>query len=447
MNHFIGPALGQKDHRAVHSVPAVPAAATGVPYAAAAAQMRAMSRGQGMYVWDERGMRFLDGISGLSNVVAGYGHPALAAAAAAQLSRLSHDGHGALATHAALSELGAKLLAVLPAGLTRVCHIGSGAQAKAAMQDCARAFWQVAGRASKRIVIGQRQGHPTLGPLVPVLAGHHHIAQPYWFGYQGYLTEYEFGQAAARELETAVQALGPEQVAAFIAEPFQASGMIYPPYSYWPEIQRICRRYDILLCIDEVVGGFGRTGKWFASHHFGIQADAIALADGLSSGYVPMGALALSERLASALAQGGVALPADAGHGHPVGCAVALANLQLLDEGGLAAQVENDTGLYFQYCLRERFNGHPAVGEIQGSGMVAALQLSPEPDMKARFEHENAVGGLCAGKALENGLLVGAAGARIALAPALIASHAHIDELVDKLGQAVDDTAIALHLA
>ncbi len=445
MNHFIGPALAQKDHRASHAKRAVPTAEGAAADTTRAAPLHAISRGQGMHVWDKQGMRLLDGVSGLCNAVGGYGHPALGAAAAAQISRLRQGGLGALATQAALSELSARLLSILPQELTRVCHTGSGAQANALMQDCAQAFWQVAGRASKRIVIRQRQGHPN--PLGSAAAGLHHIAQPYWFGYHGYLTEYEFGQAAAGELEAAVQALGAEHVAAFIAEPFQTNGMIYPPYGYWPEIQRICRQYDMLLCIDEAAGCLGRSGKWFASDHFGIQADAIALGEGLSSGYAPVGALALSGRLADALAQGGMALPIAGGQRHALGCAMALAALHLLDEGGLAAQVGSDTGLYFQYCLRERFNGHPLAGEIQGSGMVAALQLTPGPGMKARFDQEHAVGALCVSKALANGLLVDAAGARIVLTPALIASHAHIDELIDKLGRAVNDTAIALHLA
>ncbi|EJN02969.1 aminotransferase [Herbaspirillum sp. YR522] len=455
MNHFVGSALAQKDYREIHVTRHL------LPFEDHAfvkpEHARVMVKGEGMYVWDDHGTRFLDGMSGLWCTAVGYGEPALAQAAAQQITQLSYCSQYFLNTHAPVAELTAKLFELLPPGYSRVLYTNSGSEANDLMARSVRRFWQLAGKPEKRIMIGRRNGYhgstATSAAMGGMEAMHafgtldleevRHIPQPYWFGYDGYLTEYEFGQAAARELEIKLLEVGPERVAGFVAEPFQgAGGMIYPPYSYWPEIQRICRQYDILLCLDEVVSGFGRTGKWFASEHFGIHADTMTLAKGLTSGYIPMGALVLSERIADTLAHhGGPFSHGFTYQGHPVASAVALANLRLLDEGGLVAQAEHDVGLYFQYCLRDRFNGHPIVGEIQGSGMIAALQLSSNPYEKGRLEKEALVGQYCSARAMELGLVVRSSGGRIIMAPALIANRSHIDELIDKLAQAVDDTA------
>lgn len=460
MNHFVGFALARKDYRAIHVSRHL------LPFedhrTLKPEHARVLVKGEGMYVWDDHGTRFLDGMSGLWCTAVGYGHPALKRAAASQIEQLSYSSQYFLTTHPPAAELSAKLFELLPPTFERVLYANSGSEVNDLMMRTVRRFWKLAGKPEKRTIIALRNGYhgSTLGSAS--LSGNdlmhgfgdinldevRHIPEPYWFGYDGYLTEYEFGQAAARELEIAILEAGADKVAAFVAEPFQgAGGMIYPPYSYWPEIQRICRQYDVLLCVDEVVGGFGRTGKWFASDHFGIEPDTMSLAKGLTSGYIPMGALALSRRIADTLAEcGGTFAHGFTYQGHPVAAAVALANLRLLDEGGLVAQVEHDTGLYFQHCLRDRFDCHPIVGEIHGSGMIGALQLSPNPADKVRFLKEDVVGQYCSRKALERGLIVRASAARIIMAPALIASHGEIDELIDKLGRAVDDTGRALNL-
>jgi len=460
MNHIVGPALAQKDYRAIHLSRHL------LPFEdhrrLKAADARVLMHGQGMYVWDDHGTRFLDAMSGLWCTAVGYGHPDLANAAQAQIHDLSFCSQFFHTTHPAVAELTAKLFELLPPNFGRLMYANSGSEVNDTMIRVVRRFWQLAGKPDKKILIsrhnayhgstvgsgslsGMQMMHEFGGLPIPDIS---FIGEPYWFGYRGDLTEHEFGLQAAQQLEIRLLELGPENVAAFVAEPFQgAGGMIYPPASYWPEIQRICRQYDVLLCADEVVGGFGRSGKWFAHEYFGFEPDTMSLAKALTSGVIPMGALVLSHRVADTLAEcGGVIAHGFTCQGHPVAAAVALANLRLLDEGGLVAQVEHHTGPYFQQCLRERFARHPLVGEIQGSGTVAALQLSPDGSNKARFANEMAAGNLCVRKAWEQGLIVRATAARIILAPALIAGRREIDELIDKLGRAVDQSAVALKL-
>lgn len=454
MNHIVGHFLARKDYRAIHVSRHL------LPFEdhrhLKPEHARVLVRARGMHVWDDAGNRLLDAMSGLWCTAVGYGRPELARAAAQQIDTQSFCSQYFLNTHPPVAELTSKLFELLAPEFERVLYTNSGSEANDLMMRVVRRFWALAGKPGKRIIIGRRNGYHGSTQGSAAISGidmlHdfggldlgevRHIGEPYWYGYRGELTEYEFGLVAARELETAILEAGADQVAAFVAEPFQgAGGMIYPPYSYWPEIQRICRQYDVLLCVDEVVGGFGRTGKWFASEHFGIEPDTMTLAKGLTSGTIPMGALALSRRIADTLAEcGGTFAHGFTYQGHPVAAAVALANLRLLDEGGLVQQVDCDTGLYFQHCLRERFDGHPIVGEVQGSGMVAALQLSPKPSARARFDKEDVVGYHCARQAQERGLIVRSSAARIILAPALIATHAQIDEIIDKLGDAVDAT-------
>lgn len=460
MNDIVGSALARKDYRAIHVARHL------LPFEdhlhLKPEHARVLVRGQGMYVWDDHGTRFLDAMSGLWCTAVGYGHPALQRAASAQIGTLSFCSQYFLNTHPAVGELTSRLFELLPLHDGRVLYANSGSEVNDLMMRSVRRFWALAGQPDKRIIIGRRNGYhgSTQGSaaISGIDAMHRfgdldlgevrHIGEPYWFGYTGKQSEYEFGLASARELETAILDAGADKVAAFVAEPFQgAGGMVYPPYSYWPEIQRICRHYDVLLCVDEVVGGFGRTGKWFACDHFGIEPDTMSLAKGLTSGVIPMGALVLSHRIADTLAEcGGPFAHGFTCQGHPVAAAVALANLRLLDEGGLVRQVEHDTGLYFQHCLRERFDGHPIVGEVQGSGMIAAVQLSPDPVARARFDNEDSVANHCARHALDHGLIVRSSRARIILAPALIATHGQIDTLVEKLGEAVDATGRALGL-
>jgi putrescine aminotransferase len=420
-----------------------------------------MVRGEGMNLWDSEGKCYLDGMSGLFCTALGYGREELVEAATRQMRQLSFCSPYLNTTHPAVGQLSEKLFAILPERYGRVAYCNSGSEANETLIRTVRRYWDVVGRPKKKIFIGRRNayhgstmGSASLGGLKHMhemgglpIPDIHHIGEPYWFGYQGDLTEAEFGLQAARELEEKILELGPNRVAAFVGEPFQAAaGFIFPPSTYWPEIQRICRKYDVLLCVDEVVGGFGRTGEWFSHQLYGIEPDTISIAKGLTSGYVPMGGLIMSSRISEAIVAGGVYSHCFTYQGHPLASTVASANLALLNEGGIVEKVRTDTGPYLHRALRETFSNHPLVWEVQGAGAAAALQLAPVKGKKQRFEDEGLVGAYCMQRGIEAGLLFRPNLARIILAPALTATRHDIDAIVSRVKRAVDRTAEALKM-
>jgi adenosylmethionine-8-amino-7-oxononanoate aminotransferase len=423
---------------------------------------RVMVKAKGMYLWDSEGKRYLDGMAGLWCTAVGYGREELIEAATCQLQDLSYYSLFFNTTHPPVVHLSEKIFELLPKNYSRIVYTNSGSEANEVLIRTVRRYWETVGKREKKILIardngyhGSTVGSASLGGFkfmhemgdLPI-PNIHHIGEPYWYGYQGELTEEEFGLKSAQELEAKILALGADKVAAFVAEPFQgAGGMIFPPATYWPEIQRVCRKYDVLLCADEVIGGFGRTGEWFAHQHFGFEPDTITVAKGLTSGYIPMGGLILSRRVAETVAeQGGVFAHGLTYQGHPVAAAVGLANLKLLDEGGIVNTVKSDTGPYLQNALREVFTDHPLVGEIHGAGAVAALQFARSKAEKKRFEQEGRISLFCARSAFDEGLIVRASIGRIIISPALIATRLEIDELVSKLKRAVDRTAKELRM-
>ncbi|UUY10296.1 aspartate aminotransferase family protein [Pseudomonas sp. J452] len=417
---------------------------------------RVMVRGEGLHLWDNEGKRYLDGMSGLWCTNLGYGRKDLAAAATRQLERLPYYNMFFHTTHPAVVELSELLFSLLPSHYSHAIYTNSGSEANEVLIRTVRRYWQILGKPQKKVMIGRWNGYHgstlgstalggmgfmhEMGGMLPDFA---HIGEPYWYVQGGELSEEEFGLKAARELEAKILELGAENVAAFVAEPFQgAGGMIFPPASYWAEVQRICRQYDVLLCADEVIGGFGRTGEWFAHQHFGFEPDTLTIAKGLTSGYIPMGGLVLSKRMAEVLVeQGGVFAHGLTYSGHPVAAAVAIANIKALRDEGVVNQVKNDSGPYLQQCLRQVFEGHPLVGEIQGAGLVAALQLCEDKPSRKRFANETDITWRCRTIGFEEGLIIRATGGRMIMAPALVATRGDIDELVSKTKLALDRTA------
>jgi putrescine aminotransferase len=273
------------------------------------------------------------------------------------------------------------------------------------------------------------------------IPGIEHINQPYWFENGRQLGRDEFGLVAARWLEEKIRIIGPEKVAAFIGEPVQgAGGVIIPPATYWPEIQRICDRYGILLVSDEVICGFGRTGRWFGCETFGAKPDLMTFAKGVTSGYVPLGGVMVGDRVARVLIeQGGEFEHGYTYSGHPVACAVGLANLRLIRELGLVERVHDDLGPYLAEAfasLRE----HPLVGDAETCGLMGALLLVRDKASLAPFSPQVGIGMVCRGHCFANGLIMRAVGNRMIIAPPLVITRAQIDEMTALIRRCLDLT-------
>jgi putrescine---pyruvate transaminase len=423
---------------------------------------RILTRGEGVYVWDADGNKLLDAFAGLWCVNLGYGRPELGRVAREQMDRLAYYNSFFQCTTEPTVRLAARLAELAPGDLNYAFFTNSGSEAVDTILRLVRHFWAVQDQPQKRIFIGRHNGYhgstvagASLGGMKGMhacgglpIADIHHIDAPYWFGEGGELSPEAFGLERARQLEAKILELGADRVAAFIAEPIQgAAGVIIPPASYWPEINRICRKYDVLLVADEVICGFGRTGQWFGSQYFGIEPDLMPVAKGLTSGYIPLGAVLFSERVAGVLRdRGGELAHGFTYGGHPVCTAVALENLRILQEEGIVERVRDDTGPYLQQrwmALAE----HPLVGEARIAGMMGAIELVPDRHERAYFPDRGRVGALCRDIALRNGLILRATWDAMLLSPPLVITREEIDELVDKTWQSLDMTAAELGLA
>jgi len=422
---------------------------------------RVIVRGEGLNLWDTDGNRYLDGMAGLWCTYLGYGRKDLNAAAFKQMEELVYYNLFFHTTHPRVVELSELMFDILPPHYSHAIYTNSGSEANELLIRTVRRYWQIMGKPDKKILIGRWNGYHgstlgtaalggmkfmhEMGGMLPDMA---HINEPYWYAYEGDLSEDAFGLQAAAELESKILELGADKVAAFVAEPFQgAGGMIFPPATYWAEIQRICRKYDVLLCADEVISGFGRTGEWFGHQHFGFEPDTLSIAKGLTSGYIPMGGLILSHKMGETLVEkGGVFAHGSTYGGHPVAAAVAIANLKALRSEGWVERVRDDTGPYLQKLLRDTFAGHPLIGQIQGHGLVAALQFAENKTTRKRFANENDIAWHCRSVGFEEGVIIRSTLGRMIMAPALVASHSELDELVEKTKRAVDRTGCELKL-
>jgi putrescine aminotransferase len=268
-----------------------------------------------------------------------------------------------------------------------------------------------------------------------------HIRQPYWYGEGGELSVEEFGLVAARALEEKILEIGPERVAAFIAEPVQGSGgVIVPPASYWPEIQGIVDRYGILLVADEVICGFGRTGEWFGSDYYGIRPDLMSVAKGLSSGYVPIGGVLIADRVAGPLIeQGGEFHHGFTYSGHPVACAVACATIEILRREKVIDRVRNEAAPHLARLWNELAD-HPLVGEARTLGLMGALELTPDKQSRRRFPKDAGVGTICRDICFESGLVMRAVGETMIVAPPLVISPEQLEELAVSARRCLDHT-------
>ena len=420
---------------------------------------RILTKGEGVYVWDSEGNKMLDAFAGLWCVNIGYGRKELGEVASKQMTQLAYYNSFFSCTTEPTVRLAAKLAELCPGDLNHVFFSNSGSEANDTILRMVRHFWAVQGQPKKNVFIGRLNGYhgsTVAGASLGGMKGMHamgglpipdivHINQPYWFGEGGDLSPEEFGLQRARELEDKILELGPDRVAAFIGEPIQgAAGVFIPPMNYWPEIQRICRKYDVLLVADEVICGFGRTGHWFASEYFGIQPDIMTLAKGITSGYIPLGAVMFNDRISKVLMEkGGELAHGYTYSGHPVCAAVALENIRILEDEKIIENIRDNTGPYLAKRWAE-LGEHPLVGEARVVGMVGALELVPRKPSRDYFPDRGAVGQTCRDFALRNGLILRATNDAMLLSPPLIITRDQIDEMFDKAWKSLDQTAAAL---
>lgn len=424
----------------------------------AAKGARVISSAKGVFLRDSEGVELLDGMAGLWCTNIGYGRHELADAAHAQMLQLPYYNTFFQTTHAPVIALSAKLAQLAPGNLNHVFYASGGSEANDTNIRLVRHYWASKGMPDKKVIIsrhnayhGSTMGGASLGGMsamhaqgglpIPDIA---FIDQPFWYGEGGDTSPEDFGLERARQLEAKIAELGEENVAAFIAEPVQgAGGVIIPPSTYWPEIQRICDTHDILLIADEVICGFGRTGNWFGSQTLGIRPDIMTIAKGLSSGYAPIGGSILSDEVAEVIAS------TEFNHGytyagHPVSCAVAMENLRILEDEGVVTQVRDETGPY----LAEKWGqlaDHPLVGEAESLGMMAGLAMTPDKGARAGFASEaGTVGYICRERCFANGLVMRHVGDRMIISPPLVLSKREIDLLIERAAQALDETLVIL---
>ena len=372
---------------------------------------RVIDSAQGVYITDRAGKKSLDAFSGLYCVNIGYGRTEVADAIAEQAHQLayyhSYVGH---ATEASI-RLAAKVIELAPPGMSRVYFGLSGSDANETNIKLVWYMNNVLGRPEKKKIIARQRGYHGSGLMTGSLTGlplfHiaydlpldrvlHTVCPHFWKFAEPGMTELEFSKDCAKKLEDMILAEGPETVAAFIGEPFMGTGgLMPPPEGYWTEIQKVLKKYDVLLIADEVVTGFGRLGSWFGSTHYGMDPDIMTIAKGLTSAYAPLSGSVLHERVVAVLEQGSDQI-GPMGHGwtysaHPICAAAGLANLKVLEDDNMLENVRN-VGGYMQKRLRETFADHPMVGEVRGDGLLAAIEFVADKKSKTFFDPALKVG-------------------------------------------------------
>ena len=416
---------------------------------------RVIVRAEGVYLYDSDGERILDAMAGLWCVNLGYGRRELAEAAYRQLLELPYYNSFFQTAHPPAIELARQLVELTPPQFNRVFFTGSGSEGNDTVVRIVRRYWDLLGQPGRTVIVSRHNAyhgstmagaslggmgfmHEQGGLPIPDIV---HIAQPYWYGEGGDLSPAQFGLNTARALEAKILEIGPQRVAAFIGEPIQgAGGAIIPPDSYWPEIQRICDHYGILLVADEVVCGFGRTGYWFGSERYGIRPDLMTIAKGLSSGYLPIGAVMVADRVADVLIdRGGEFAHGFTYSGHPAACAVASVNLTLLQQERLIPRTREETGPYLAKKWRE-LSEHPLVGEVRSAGLIGALELVRDKGRRRFFDNRGEVGTICRDFCFQNGLVMRAVRDTMIVSPPLIISREQLDELAEKAWRCLDLT-------
>lgn len=445
------------NHMPTHELQALDAAHHMHPFstqdALAKRGARVITRADGVWITDSDGNRIIDGMAGLWCVNVGYGRDRLAEVAARQMKELPYYNTFFMTTHVPAIALSQKLAELAPGDLNHVFYAGSGSEANDTNIRMVRTYWAEKGKPSKKVIISRKNayhgstlGGASLGGMSGMHAQGglpipdiHHIDQPNWWAEGGDMSPEEFGLERARQLEQAIHDIGEENVAAFIAEPVQgAGGVIVAPDTYWPEIQRICDKYEILLIADEVICGFGRTGNWFGSETLNIRPHIMTIAKGLSSGYQPIGGSIVCDEVAAVIGA------CEFNHGytyssHPVAAAVALENLNIIEEEGIIDHVRTDIGPYMKE-LWTSLTDHPMVGEAKIVGMMGSIALTPHKESRAKFAAEpGTVGYITRERCFANNLVMRHVGDRMIISPPLVMTRDEADILIERARKSLDE--------
>jgi 4-aminobutyrate---pyruvate transaminase len=419
-----------------------------------------MSRGQGVRVWDENGKEYIEGLAGLWCVSLGFGEKRLAEAAKAQMEKLSYYHLFNSKSHEPAIELAERLLPLMPVPMSKVFFNNSGSEANDTAIKIVWYYNNGLGRTKKKKIISRQQAYHGVTIATASLTGlpnnHRDFDLPianilftdcphhYRFANPGE-SEEDFATRLAGNLDALIEREGADTIAAFIAEPIMgAGGVIVPPKTYFPKIQAVLKKHDVLLIADEVICGFGRTGNWFGSETFGMKPDIMTMAKALSSGYIPISATVISEPIFDVLKKQsekiGVFAHGFTYSGHPVPAAVAIETLKIYEERDILSHIRRMMPV-FQNGLR-RFAAHPIVGEVRGAGLVAGLELVANKQTKERYDAKKGAGALLAARCQENGLIVRVLGGDgIALCPPLVINEDEIGEILARLSKSLDETA------
>ena len=418
-------------------------------------------RGEGIYLFDAEGNSYLDGSGGAAVSCLGHGDADVISAITAQTAKLEFAHTGFLTSQPA-EELATRLVSHAPVGLDKVYIVSGGSEAIESALKLARQYMLEIGQPQRTRFISRRQSYHgnTLGalgtggnmwrrePFDPLMISASHISPCYAYRFQDVgETDYDYGQRAANELEAEILRLGPETVIAFLAEPVvgATAGAVPAVEGYFRRIREICDIYGVLLILDEVMCGMGRTGSFFACQHDGISPDIVTIAKGLGAGYQPIGAMMCSAKIHDAIRDGSGFF--QHGHtylGHPIACAAAVAVVKKLTEGGLI-QRSRQMGQVLQTALEAEFGQHPNVGDIRGRGLFRALEFVQDRETKAPFDPSEGLAKKIKTTAMENGLICypnggtidGKSGEHVLLAPPFICTEDQIAELVEKLSKSI----------
>ena len=412
-------------------------------------------RGEGINLYDTNGKGYIDAAAGMWNVNVGHGRVELAEVAAAQMGRLEYASSFGGSSNRPSIELAQVVARLAPGDLNTILFTAGGSESNDSAFKLARLYWKQRGLPGKRTIIARLMGYHGLTLATtqatgiarywemvdPGVDGFEHVNPPYSYRYGEGLSDDEFVDTLAAELEETIGRLGPDTVAAFIAEPIMGTGgVLVPPDSYFPRLREICDRYDILLIADEVITGFGRTGTWFAMEQWDVVPDIMTVAKGISSGYVPLGGVLFTDRVREAL-YADPALTFMHGFtytGHPVACAVGVRNVEIIEREGLVERAAR-VGPYFLARLREIGERYDRVGEVRGLGMMAGIEFVLDRATRAEAAPADRTAPKVSRAALSRGLICRPMPGSdvLVFSPPLIADEADIDRICERLDAAI----------